>query len=220
MTTARFLALCGASAVAVYVVTTASGSVIDPAYSQMRQHVSDLTASGAPTRDRLVAPYLLYNALVALFALALYAESARGWLFRIGLGALLLNAFAGVMTVSVFPEDLGGAPVTAQGAGHVAFAGVAVVCTITSALILGVAFRRASRMLSTVSFAIGGGIVASGAVAVAATASRSDLAGLAERVPIGLFLAWVLAVSVFAARFAPPADAHAPSPSAALAARS
>ena len=33
----------------VYVLTTAAGSVLDPTYSQIRQHVSDLTATGAST---------------------------------------------------------------------------------------------------------------------------------------------------------------------------
>ena len=198
MTSARFLALAGFSAALLYVITTIAGSVLDPSYSQLRQHVSDLTASGAATRDRLVAPYLFYNALVAAFALALWSESSRGRLFTAGLLALLLNAFAGVMMVSVFPEDLGGVPMTLAVAGHLFFAGISVLCTLAIAFVHGVAFRPTSRALSTVSLAIGAGILVFGPLAIFATAARSDLAGLAERTPIGLFLAWIVAVSAYA----------------------
>ena len=202
MTTARFLALCGLSAVVLYAFTTAAGSLLDPSYSQLRQHVSDLTASGSPTRDRLVAPYFIYNALVAAFAIGVYVESTRGRLFKLGLAALLLNSLAGVMMVTVFPEDLSGRPVTAAGTGHLVFAGVSVVCTIAIAFLYGFAFRRTSVALSRASFAIGVGILVFGPIAAVATAAGSDLAGLAERIPIGLFLAVVLAVSAFAFAFA------------------
>jgi hypothetical protein len=197
MRTTRFLALCGLSAVVLYVFTTAAGSLLDPSYSQVRQHVSDLTASGSPTRDRLVAPYLFYNALVAMFAIGLYVESTRGLLFKLGLGALLLNSLAGVMMVTVFPEDLGGSPVTVAGTGHLVFAGVSVLCTVAIAFLYGFAFRRTSARLSGISFAIGAGVLVFGPAAAVATAAGSDLAGLAERVPIGLFLGWVLTVSAY-----------------------
>ena len=201
MTTTRFLAISGVSGVAIYVVTTAAGSLLDPSYSQVRQHVSDLTASGSLTRDHLVVPYVIYNALVGSFAIALYRESSRRPLFKLGLGALLLNSVAGVMMVTVFPEDLRGAPVTVAGTGHLIFAGVSVVCTVAIAFLYGAAFRRSSTPLATVSFVVGAAILVFGPCAAVATAAGSDLAGLAERIPIGLFLGWILAVSVHAFHF-------------------
>jgi hypothetical protein len=48
----------------VYLAATAAGSLLDPSYSQIRQHVSDLTATGAPTAADLAPPYILHNLLV------------------------------------------------------------------------------------------------------------------------------------------------------------
>lgn len=148
-----------------------------------------------------MTPYLFYNALVAAFAVAVYLESARGTLFKLGLAALVLNSIAGALMVSLFPEDPGGLPTTPQGTGHLAFAGVSVLCTLAIALVHGVAFRPVSRTLATISFAIGVGILVFGPLAAVATAAQSDLAGRAERVPIALFLGWVAAVSAYALRF-------------------
>lgn len=48
---AGYLAIAAA---AVYVLSTIAGNVLDPTYSQIRQHVSDLTATGASTWPALV----------------------------------------------------------------------------------------------------------------------------------------------------------------------
>jgi len=58
------------------------------------------------------------------------------------------------------------------------------------------AFRRSApfRRLAGFSFAVGVGFATLGPLAAIATAQRSDLAGLAERGPIGLFVLWLLIV--------------------------
>lgn len=109
--------MLGLAAAAVYIAATAAGSLLDPGYSQIRQHISDLTADGAPTWPALVGPYVAYNFLVVAFAAGLYLASARGWLWRIGLGLLILNGLAGIGMVTLFREDLGGVPTTTAGAG-------------------------------------------------------------------------------------------------------
>jgi hypothetical protein len=177
-----------------------AGSLLDPSYSQIRQHVSDLTASGASTWTALAPAYLLYNGLAAAFAVALYSVSDRRRLWQAGTGLLLANAFAGVMMVTLFREDLGGVPTTIAGTGHLVFAGLSSVSILVAAFVYGIAFRRSSawRRLSTFSLAIGLGFVVLGPLAAFATAQKSDLAGLAERGPIGLFLLWLAVVGAYA----------------------
>jgi hypothetical protein len=61
----RLTALAGLVAAVTYAGTTLSGSALDPSYSQIRQPVSDLTATGAETAAVLAPAYIAYNVLVA-----------------------------------------------------------------------------------------------------------------------------------------------------------
>lgn len=196
MKTPRWTGPLGVAAVVVYLLTTAAGSLLDPRYTQLRQHVSDLTATGAPTRAALAPPYLLYNVLALGFAFGLYLGSDRNRWERVGFGLLSLNAFAGVMMVFPFAEDLGGVPTTLAGKGHVAFAGVSSLAIVVGSFVYGVAFRRRGwAATGRFSSAVGAAYLVLGPLAVAATAART-YAGLAERGPIGLFLLWLLVVGV------------------------
>jgi hypothetical protein len=187
------------AAAVVHILATLAGSVLDPSYSQLRQHVSDLTATNAPTWAALAPSYLLYNVLAGAFAVELYRSSVRSRLWQLGTMLLLANAFAGVMMVTFFREDLGGVPTTSAGAGHLVFAGLSSVVIVVATFVYGVAFRSTLwRALSTFSFAIGLGFVILGPLAAYATAEKSDLAGLAERGPIGLFLVWLIVIGSFA----------------------
>ena len=108
--TLRWAGYFAIAAAAVYVGATATGSLLDPSYSHIRQHVSDLTATGASTEEDLAPPFILYNLLVFALAMNLYTAFRHSRLFQIGLGLLTANAIAGVMMVTWFTEDLGGRP--------------------------------------------------------------------------------------------------------------
>ena len=194
---AGYLAIAAA---VVHIVATLAGSLLDPSYSQIRQHVSDLTATDAPTWGALAPLYLLHNVFAAAFAVVLYRASARGRLWQAGTALLIVNAFAGVMMVTLFREDVGGVPTTNAGAGHLVFAGVSSLVIVVASFVYGVAFRRSGawRPLSIFSFAVGIGFAVLGPLAAYATAQKSDLAGLAERGPIGLLMVWLLVVGSYA----------------------
>ena len=194
---AGYLAVAAAG---VYVLATGAGSLLDPSYSQIRQHVSDLTATAAPTWASLAPFYLLYNVLATAFAIELYRASERGRPWQLGTALLIVNAVAGVMMVTLFREDIGGVPTTGAGAGHLVFAGLSSIAILIAAFVYGIAFRRSAawRSLSTFSFVMGLAFVVLGPLAAYATAQQSDLAGLAERGPIGLFVLWLLVVGSFA----------------------
>ena len=206
----KVLARTGYLAVAaavVHILATLAGSVLDPSYSQIRQHVSDLTATSAPTWAALAPLYLLYNVLAGAFAVELYRSSVRSRLWQLGTVLLLVNAFAGVMMVTFFREDVGGLATTFAGAGHLVFAGLSSLVIVFATFVYAVAFRRSALWggLSTFSFAIGVGFAILGPIAAFATAEKSDLAGLAERGPIGLFLVWLFVVGSFVVVLGRPA---------------
>jgi hypothetical protein len=196
----RWTGWLGLAAAGVYVATTAAGSLLDPGYSQIRQHVSDLTADGAPTWAALVGPYIAYNLLIVAFAAGLYVTSQRGWLWRVGVAMLLLNALAGIGMVTWFREDLGGVPTTTAGTIHLVLAGISSLSIVVGAVAFGFAFRASTtwRPLARFSFAVAIGFGILGPLAAIATAAGSELAGLAERGPIGLFIVWLVAVGWFA----------------------
>lgn len=104
--------------------------------------------------------------------------------------------------VTLFREDIGGVPITAAGAAHLVFAGVSSLAILVAAFAFGIAFRRSAdwRSLAHFSVVIGVGFTVLGPLAAYATAARSDLAGLAERGPIGLFMLWLLVVGSYAVR--------------------
>jgi hypothetical protein len=188
--TLRWLAFFGLGAPAVYAAATAAGSILDPRYSQIRHHVSELTATGAPTWAALAPAYIAYNVLVAGLGVTLYLIW-RNRLFGIGAGLLGINAVAGVLSVTWLRQDPGGIPTTPAGVGHVVAAGVMVLMVVIATFLYGVAFRRTAAWppLSRLSFAIGVGLLIVGPIGV--IAADSDVAGLAERGPIGLFLVWL-----------------------------
>jgi Protein of unknown function (DUF998) len=193
---AGYLAL---AAVVVYVTATVLGSVLDPSYSQVRQHVSDLTATGASTWAALAPLYVLYNLLVAAFSVGFYRASPRDGLWTLGTALLVANASAGVLMVTAFREDIGGVPTTSAGTGHLVLAGLSSLAIVASALVFWIAFRRSAlwRPLAPISLGVGLGFAILGPVAAIATAHKSDLAGLAERGPIGLFLLWLVIVGCY-----------------------
>lgn len=196
----RWTGVFGLAAAGIYVAATGAGSLLDPAYSQVRQHVSDLTADGARSWPALVGPYVLYNVLVAAFAASLYLTSPRGWLWRVGLGLLVLNGLTGIGMVTWFREDLGGVPTTTAGAIHLVLAGVSSITILLASIAFGSAFRGSEmwRPLGRFSFAIAIGFAILGPLAAVATAAGSELAGLAERGPIGLFMIWLGVLGRFA----------------------
>lgn len=199
--TLRWAGYFAFAAAAVYVAATATGSLLDPSYSQIRQHVSDLTATGASTEADLAPPFILYNLLVFAFAMNLYTAFRHSRLFRIGLGLLTANAIAGVMMVTWFTEDLGGAPTTPSGIGHVVFASVSSIAIVVGSFVYGFAFRRKGRpwrAMSFLSFGVGILFILAAPFAVMTTAANSDLAGLAERAAIAPFIVWLLGVGGFA----------------------
>jgi hypothetical protein len=189
------------AAAAVYVGATAAGSWLDPSYSQLGQHVSDLTASGASTSADLAPLYILYNLLALAFAVNLYLAFDRRGLFQVGLGLLTANAIAGVMMVTWFAEDLGGSPTTMAGTGHVIFASVSSIAIVAGSFVYGFAFRRLGRpwrAMCCLSFGVGILFILAAPFAVTSTAANSDLAGLAERAAIAPFILWLLGVGGFA----------------------
>jgi hypothetical protein len=188
--------LGGAIAPLVYVAAVVLGGVLTPGYSHLAGPIGALTMTGAPEALVLIPLFALYNALLIAFAFTI-----RDVLRPLGVPAGLLGPTAMAVVALMgalmlfYPMDPLGAPSTEAGRMHVWFAGVAWVATILAVWSLGGAFGRAGwRGLAGWSYAALAAIVVAGIWNV--SAGVSPLMGLAERITVGAFLAWVFAVAV------------------------
>jgi Protein of unknown function (DUF998) len=196
----QWIGVTGLSAVVTYVGATIAGSFLNPSYSQVRDHVSDLTATSAPTASELTPVYVFANLLVVAFGIGLYLASDRGSTSKTALRLLSINAIAGVATVTWLRGDVHGTAATVAGAGHVGFAIVSFLAILVGLFVYGFAFKEdaAWRSLSIVTFVIGVMFAVLGPFAAVASATNNDLAGLAERGATGLVTLWLLVVSFYA----------------------
>jgi hypothetical protein len=188
-----------ATAAAVYVGATVLGGLLDPGYSHVAMHVSELTSSHASNRAFLAALYVGYNLALAGVGLALLRSVLRTRAMTVASASLVLTAAVGILLVTWFPQDSYGHPATTAGAVHIALAGVAALLGIVAMIAAGRAFRRDERWAPLARLSVWAAIVmvGTGAVGAAATAVSSPLMGLLQRLSIGTFLLWLLMVARF-----------------------
>ena len=194
-----------AAALGIYVGATVLGGLLDPTYSHVGMHISELTSSHAPDRALLSGLYIGYNAALLALGLALLTRVARsGWLTATA-GLLVATAVTGVLLVTAFPQDSYGHAATVAGTVHIALAGVAALASTLTVVAAGRAFRRDPgwEQLAGISTVIALVILATGFAGAVGTALESPVMGLLVRLPIGAFLAWLAAVAWHAFRPVP-----------------
>jgi hypothetical protein len=190
----------GLLAVGLYVGATILGGLLDSGYSHLRDPISTLTQTGAPHRTLLAVLYVAYNVALGWFAVAMYRSTGSARLLKVAAVLFAVGAVSGIGQVTFFVQDPEGSPVTADGATHIALAGVSSLLTVACTVLYGIALRHDPvwRPISRASFIATALIVVTGPVT--ALSVGSSLMGLFERVTIGCFIGWVLVVSVFALR--------------------
>ena len=196
MPTMRLLDWCGVAAPLVYVVTVIAGGASTPGYNHLHDPVSALTEAGSNDVFWINIGFLLYNLLVAAFALSALQERRSSRLWTVIFGLLLLTALSGALMWPL-PQDPIGAPASPAGIAHIALAAVE---SLSSILIVGLAIRALwqarHRRLALFSAVCLGLIVPFGIGAAAATAGHWQFMGLFERVTIGAFEAWIGVVAL------------------------
>lgn len=195
--------IAGIGAIGLYVGAVLAGGALDAGYSQVANAVSELTGSGAPNWGLLASIFVAYNIVLVGFGWALMRAAGAGRLFQIAVWLFVIGGLSGIGQVTAFRMDAVGSTATTAGTIHLVLAGVSSLLTVATAVLYGFAFRRveAFRGLSTSSFVTAALLVLTAPAAVLSIGT--DVMGLFERVTIGVYLAWVVVVSVsslFAAR--------------------
>ena len=195
--TRKLLLLCGIASSLLYAAMTALVPLRWPGYSSFSQTISELSAVGAPTRAVWVPLGVLYTLLVAAFGLGV-RQSARGNRpLRIVGGLLVAYGLIGLGWMPMHQRA-----VLAAGGGTLSDTMHLVWATLTVALMMmtiGVGSRAFGLRFLAYSLATMGALLVFGGLTfleaprVAANLPTPWL-GVWERINVGVFMSWIVAL--------------------------
>ena len=197
--------LFGVIAPLFYIVPTIVGGLLRPGYSHLSNSVSDLLASGAPNRINLMIPFTVYPILLSVFGFGLFAvlrskpaplSSQTGLIGFILIGASM--GILGILTMTVFPQDPHGSPMTTPGLLHLILVGIQAISAMAAILLIGFWFRTNGFsgyfMYSIVSFAV---LLVTGIISMIGVTQGSQLIGLFERLNVGAIVQWLVVIGIW-----------------------
>ncbi len=208
----KVLLACGVAYSLSYVV---ANDVIAVAryqgYSRVSQAVSELSATGAPTRTFLMAMLPVWTGLMIAFGVGVWMSADGRRAIRV-LGVLLMAQGVTAILWLPFPmtsrADMVKGATTANDTGHLVLTGVTVVLILAQlafgAAALGTRFRIYS-VITAVTVLVAGGLTGTQATKVADGAATPWM-GLSERINIGAWLLWLVVLAVACWPRRQPAD--------------
>ncbi len=193
----KSLYLCGVAAPLVYLLVVVIGDAIRPGYSHIANAISELIAAGAPNKTFLDVFFLLYNGLITLAGIGLFAQAQRGPAARLGKAGAACIIGVGLVSILMtlfFPMDARGTDATLQGTIHLIIAGLESLGSMAAMFLIGLWQKKQPGLQRTVlvTFICLALVFLAGITAGASAASGSPFMGLFERITIGAFLLWVL----------------------------
>jgi hypothetical protein len=191
----KVLLVCGILSSLLYVAMNIIAAALYEGYSSASQTVSELSAIGAPTRPLWVLLGSVYTLLVVAFGAGVWLSAGRNRPLRVVGGLMVAHGVVGLFWP---PMHLRGAEQTLTDTLHIVFT-VVTVLLMTLAIGFGAAaFGKRFRLYSAATLMIllaFGALTASDAPGIAANLPTPWM-GVWERVNIGVYLLWVVALSV------------------------
>jgi hypothetical protein len=197
----RALLLCGVVSSIVYLSADAIGSLRWDGYSYLDQTVSELAAIGSPSRPFVMWLFTAYNVLLIAFASGVRLSATDRPALRRPANAIGMIGWIGVLA-AFFPIHIRGSAWTANETMHVLLTAITVlsitVMIVSGAGAAGERFRAYSiaTIVLTLGFGAWSGWIGRGLAADLPT----PWIGVAERVCIYSYLAWVAVFSVMLLR--------------------
>lgn len=201
----KILSLFGIIAPLFYIVPTIIGGLLRPGYSHLSNSVSELLASGAPNKIYLVIPFTFYPVLISIFGFGLYIilksqpsplNSPTGLIGFILIGAMI--GILGILTMTVFPQDPHGTPMTTPGLMHLILVGIQAVSAMAALMLIGFWFKSNGLMgffiYSIISFAV---LIITGIMSMIGVSQGSQFIGLLERLNVGVILQWLIVIGIW-----------------------
>lgn len=194
----KLLLLCGILSSLLYVATDLLASWMYQGYSILDQNYSELLATGAPTRPMMLLGSIVYNLLVASFAIGVWNSSTKR-IARITSIMIIIYAAISMITPIFFQMDMRGVEVTPLGSLHPLMTAVMSLFILLSmgfgAFILGKGFRFYS--ILTIIILIFFGFLTSFQVPQLASGQPTPWMGLTERINIYATMLWFALLSIF-----------------------
>ena len=201
--------ICGVLASLLYIASDIVAAISWESYSYTAQSVSELRASGAPTRPFLVPVLLIYAMLEIAFGLGVRGAAGQKRALRIA-GALLIGLGVVDLAAPFFPMHLRGAEFTMIDTAHIILTVVTVLLILLvigfGAFADGKQFRLYSIATILILFVCGAWAFSDGP-RIAANLPTPWI-GVRERINIYGFMLWmaVLAVALLGAHWERPRD--------------
>lgn len=182
-------------------------------YSRIDQAVSELSATGAPTRRFLVGMLPVFTALTVAFGTGVWKAAGRRRALR-ATGLVLLASGVTGMAWLPFPmssrEVIAGGAATGSDTGHLVLSGLTVAEILALFGAGAGAFGTSFRIYS---LSCGGVVLLSGALTSRQAAKMSDgrptpRMGLYERISIGTWLQWMAVLAAILLREQRAVPAH------------
>lgn len=134
---------CGVLSLLVLAAAAVAGGTAYPGYDHLTQYISELGATGAPTRREVSLAFMVSGGLLTAFWLLCAGLFPRSLLSILGFGLSALNG-VGLLLAGVFPCDFecAVADPSLTAILHEVFGGVGYLCAILGVFLVGVAARR------------------------------------------------------------------------------
>lgn len=189
----RILLAAGIASSALYLAMDAACSLRYEGYSYADQAVSELNATGAPTRTLFLAISAGYNLLLSAFGVGVWRAAGHRRAGRIASASLIVSAGLGMVTPVFFPLDLRGAEATTRAAFHGPMTLVASVFILTAmgaaSTLHGQRFSRYT--IATVVLLVVAGVGTALYIPRVEANDPTPSMGLLERANIYAYLLWV-----------------------------
>jgi hypothetical protein len=192
----QVLLLCGVLAPLLHMATDQLAGRMLQGYSFAAQSMSELSASGAPTRKLVVALTIAATVLTVAFSVGVWRAGGQALLPRIVAGLVIGNAVLGLIATAFFPTRFGERP--AFGSAGVIIMFLSVVCFVLAMVFGAVAYGGWLRIVS-IGIPVAYVLLTVLRLVTAASASTGragELMGIQERTMAYAFLFWVMALAV------------------------
>ncbi len=192
----QFLLSCGILAPLLYLGTDVLAGRALNGYSFSAQSISELSASGSPTRPLVIALTLAASACLVAFGVGVWRVAGQqAVLPRIVAGLIIGNAVAGLVATLFFPNRFGVRPSFATPGVLLMF--LSVLCFVLAMVFAAAAFHGWMRILS---IAIPAAYILLAILRFATASSSAEgavpLIGVQERTMVYSFLTWVIILSI------------------------
>lgn len=193
----KVLLACGILSSLIYAAMNILGAMRWEGYSSASQTVSELSAIGAPPRPLVVSLGIVYQVLVVAFGWGVWESAGRKRALRV-VGGLLVSYGVVGLAAPFAPMHQRGAEPTLTDTMHIVLTIVTVLLMLLAMGLGAAAFGKRFRLYSIatiLTLLVFGSLAGLDGPRIAANLP-TPWAGVTERICIGGYLLWVVALSI------------------------